>query len=204
MNKERELNKEDWRRIRNAMDLYLRCQLGQLKDAFEIFKWEFDQRLQKDSEVTPSEREERVARLRTVLERAEKEIGMAAFNSTSTSFGVKGLDDPIRQLIIQADLHCCNFHDDLSQCPAYPHNCCAPTTGWCPKKLSNPVLPYPSTDINKGKFAVVGSHPGLGSGILAWNKTQEQAWANSYAINDAGGKARVQTKEEALSDKKEE
>ena len=194
MNKERELNKEDWRRIRNAMDLYLRCQLGQLKDAFDIFKWEFVQRLQKDSEVTPSEVEERVTRLRTVLERAEKEIGMAAFNSTSTSFGIKNLDDPIRQLIIQADLHCCNFHDDLSQCPAYPHNCCAPTTAWCPKRIKKPVLIYPSTDINKGKFAVVGEHPDLGSGVLCWNRTKDEAWANAYVINECGGKARSVTK----------
>jgi len=134
MNQKRELNEQDWTKIRKALDLYLRCQLGQLNDAFEIFKWEFDQRFQEDSEVTPSQRQERVARLRTVLEKAQKQIAMTAFGSTTASFGVKSLDDPIRQLIIQADLRRCNFADDVTKCPDYPTNCASPTTGWCPKK----------------------------------------------------------------------
>jgi hypothetical protein len=134
MNQKRELNEQDWRRIRNALDLYLRCQLGQLDEAFRIFMWEFEQRTKDDPDIPDPYKKERIDRVRWVLEKAEKEIAETAFGSPSTSFGIKNLEDPIRQLIIQANLRCCNFSDDLSKCPNYPIDCAAPTTGWCPAK----------------------------------------------------------------------
>jgi len=134
MNQKRELNKTDWAKIRNALDLYLRCQIGQLKEAFQIFMWEFEQRTRENSDINESQKQTDIKRVKWVLEKAEKEIALTAFGSTSASFGVKSLDDPTRQLGIQADLRCCNFSDDVTKCPDYPTNCCAPTTGWCPKK----------------------------------------------------------------------
>ena len=133
MNKKRELLAEDWRMIRNALDLNLRCQLGQLKVAFDIFAWEFEQRTNDDPDIPDPYKQETINRVKWALYRAEKDIAMMAFRSNSASFGVKGLDDPIRQLIIQADLRCCNFEDDVEKCPYYPESCAAPTTGWCPK-----------------------------------------------------------------------
>lgn len=133
MNQKRELLVDDWRRIRNALDLNLRCQLGQLKVAFDIFEWEFEQRTNDDPDIR--DKRETINKVKRALERAEKEIALTAFRSDSASFGVKGLDDPIRQLIIQADLRCCNFADDVDMCPSYPKNCSAPTTGWCPNRL---------------------------------------------------------------------
>jgi len=133
MNQKRELNKEDWKTISDALDLYLRCQFGQFKDAFRIFMWEFEQRTKHDSDISESHKQSMINRVRFVVETAQKEIAMTAFGSANASFGVMGLDDPIRQLIIQADLRYCNFSDDVTKCPVYPTNCCAPTTGWCPK-----------------------------------------------------------------------
>jgi len=134
MNKKRELTDQEWRTIRNALDLYLRCRLGQLGDAFEVFYWEFRKRTEENDELYPSQKEAMIAQLRETLERVKGEIGLSAFASKSASFGIKDLNDPIRQLIIQSDLRCCSYADNIEACPNYPNDCCAPTTGWCPKK----------------------------------------------------------------------
>jgi hypothetical protein len=206
MNQKRELNKEDWARIRSALDLYLRCQIGQLKDAFQIFMQEFEERTRENCDINESHKQMDINRVKWALERAEKEISFTAFGSTSASFGVKSLDDPIRQLIIQADLRYCNFSDDVTECPEYPANCCAPTTGWCPKNSNKEksgvkpsLLSRLSSSIFQDKYAVVGSHPELGTGILTWNKTMKEAENNSTIINDSGGEARAVTSEEVRS-----
>jgi hypothetical protein len=200
MNKLRDLNEKDWGIISRALDLYLRCQLGQMGDAFDIFYWEFRERTEKRQDMSQSAKEALIAQVKETLDRAKKEISLSAFASPYASFGVKGLEDPIRHLIIQADLRHCNYADDLNHCPDYKSNqCCAPTTGWCPKRVKKLVLLHPSVSIKEGKFAVVGNHPDLGGGILCWCLTAEDAWENSYAVNECGGQAKAVTREEALA-----
>ena len=144
MEKIRELTKEDWRLIEKALDFLLRCRLGQFGVLFDEFLLEFISRINHDEPnifgkvLTKKEKNVLVDNVTDALENAKVEIAVAAFGallgSKDASFGIKSLDDPVRELGIQATLRRCNFSEDLSKCPFYPNNCHAPLTGFCPKK----------------------------------------------------------------------
>jgi len=145
MNQIRELTKDDWREIERSLDVRQRSKIGQLKiPLIEEFYYEFSSRLDDGDQVfvgrilTKEEKEILRENVLRAINNAIDEIATAAFGrifgSKHASFGVKSLNDPIRLLGIQATLRRCNFSDDLSKCPVYPNNCCAPTTGFCPKK----------------------------------------------------------------------
>jgi hypothetical protein len=136
MNKIRELTKEDWIRFEEALDNLLRCKLGQFGVPFAKFWIEFSGRIDEvvPEDISQGEKENLKTTVKRVLEKSRDAIALTAFGSSNVSFGVKSLDDLYRELGIQATLRRCNYSDDLSKCPVYPTNCCAPLTGFCPKK----------------------------------------------------------------------
>ena len=124
MNQIKELTREDWRTIRNGLDLLLRCKVGQLDEAFEVFYFEMIRRKEPKALVTF---------LRDMFRETVRKISERIWGNPNASYGIESLDDPIRQLIIQSDLRFCKYSDDLSKCPWYPNQCVSPTTGFCPK-----------------------------------------------------------------------
>jgi len=132
MNQKRELTTEDWRTIRNALDLLLRCKLGQLDEAFNVFYFEIIRREEK-KEPRPGFASALARRLRDLFKKTTGDIATILWGSPNASYGVENLDDHVRQLIIQSDLRLCKCADDLSKCLLYPEQCASPTTGFCPK-----------------------------------------------------------------------
>lgn len=59
---------------------------------------------------------------------------------------------------------------------------------------------YPSVASHVASFAVVGSHPTLGSGVLYWLSSRHQADHNATAVRMNGGTAQVETAATALAD----
>jgi hypothetical protein len=140
MNLKEELTKEQWKMLEIFVDHYMRTRLGQIETVLRVFRLEFLECL--ESPDFPffggnvSEEYKKFIRhdVLEAIEQASYQIPKSAFGSENASFGIKGLNDPIRLLGIQMTLRCCNFSDDLSKCPKYPEDCCAPLTGFCPKK----------------------------------------------------------------------
>jgi hypothetical protein len=58
---------------------------------------------------------------------------------------------------------------------------------------SSPKLPVPSVSVaDNPKFAVVGSSPVFGSGIISWHCDEFSAYRNAKAVRISGGTATVE------------
>lgn len=65
--------------------------------------------------------------------------------------------------------------------------------------LEIPELPVPGTDINRGRWAVVGQSTIYGNGIISWNVSKNDAKRNMKFINRNGyGKTVTVSKTRAL------
>jgi len=133
MDKIRNLTKEDFKIIRKALDLYLRCKSGQLAEAVDVYALEVALKGSKKQDGGFRElAQSAFIRKEGALfqERIVKSIG-SKFPDTSVP-----LDDPIRQLIIQMDLRSCVHSGELQKCKAYiEEQCSAPNTEWCSRRL---------------------------------------------------------------------
>jgi hypothetical protein len=127
----RELKKEDFKIIREALDLLVGCRLGRLEKAVQQFAMEaFLRTRDKD----PAKAQCLYTKIEEQGQVFTDELSKLVHGCPCTSYGVKSLDDPLRLLSIQMDLRICNFSEDLKQCPHYPNKCEAPLLAFCPKK----------------------------------------------------------------------